>query len=136
MDTHTLKLSFLMNSFQILDEIGNPMRLQSLDIQASKLWKLEIDSKWYVAPNEESLGNWFDTIGWSISKQKDYINWGLNTWNTIKFDMLSIHAYAWVVLTPEEAGIKACNTMRKLKPYFELIDYWESLGYQPKQIKE
>ena len=125
-----------MNSFQIIGKENQPLTLQALDSQASGFWKSNSDPKWYASPNTESLGNWFDTIGWSISKQRDYLNWGLNTWNTIKSDMLSIHAYAWVVLTPEEAGIKACNTMRKLKPYFELIDYWESLGYQPKQIKE
>jgi hypothetical protein len=125
-----------MIAFQILDEIGNPMSLQSLDIQVTKFWKLEVGSKWYAEPNKESLGSWFDTIGWSIGKQTDYLNWGLNTWNTVKSDMLSIHIYAWVVLSPEEAGIRACNTMRKLKPYFELIDHWEAMGYKPKQIKE
>lgn len=125
-----------MNSFQIIGKENQPLTMAALDSQASGFWKVDSDSKYYAQPEGNPLGNWFDTIGWSISKQTDHLYWGLNTWNTVKSDMLAVHVYSCVILSPEEAGVRMCQIMRKLQPYFQLIDYWESLGYLPKQIKE
>lgn len=122
-----------MNSFQIIGKNNQPLTLKALDAQASGFWNSDSDSKWYAAP-KCSIGSWYDIIGWSISKQTDYLNWGLNTWNTIKSDILSIHVYSCIILSPEEAGVRMCQIMRTLKPYFDLIEHWKSLGYTPKQI--
>lgn len=124
-----------MNSFQILGKEDQPLTLAALDSQASGFWMVDPDSEYYAQPEGNPLGNWFDTIGWSISKQTNYLDWGLNTWNTIKSDMLTIHVYSCVILSAEEAGVRMYEIMRLLQPYFDLIDYWKELGYKPKQIK-
>lgn len=124
-----------MNAFQILDSNGKPMPINVLDIEAANFWNVEIHPKSYAAP-KCAFGHWYDNIGWAIAHQTHVLDYGLNNWNTIKQYMLECHTGPFVELSPEAAGVSCCGIMRTLKPYFDLIDHWKSLGYTPKQIKE
>lgn len=122
-----------MNEFQIIGKSDQPLTLAALDSQASGFWKTDPDSKYYAEPNTNSLGNWFDTIGWGIANHP-HKGHGKNNWKSVKQQMFEVHTYSFVELSPEEAGVRCCQLFRTLKPYFDLIDHWKSLGYTPKQI--
>lgn len=124
-----------MNSFQIIGKDNQPLTLRALDSQASGFWNSDSDPKWYAAP-KCSLGSWYDNIGWAIAHQSHVLEYGINNWNTIKQYMLECHTGPFVRMSPEEAGVACCKIMRTLKPYFDLIDHWKSLGYTPKQITD
>lgn len=92
--------------------------------------------------------NWFDTIGYQIANPA--VQW-TEGWNNIKASLWSLHSTDMYTslqdieyLTrniPDEHGnlhskadIDLMVKIDHLKPYFELIDHWESKGYQPIRI--
>lgn len=123
-----------MNAFQILNKDNQPISLGELDQQAGLFWNQELDPKYYAQPDGNPLGNWFDTIGWGIAHPGNKLYYGLNTWEPIKQQMFEVHTPSMINLSPEAAGVTCCKLFRGLKPYFDLMDHWSSLGYTPKQI--
>ena len=119
--------------FQIIGSDGIPLTLMELDAQAAAFWNQEIDSKYYAQPKSNSLGNWFDNIGWGIAHHP-HKGHGKNNWKSVKQQMLEVHTYSFVEYTPEEAGVKMCQLFRSLKPYYDLIDHWAAMGYKPEQL--
>ena len=120
-----------MNAFQILDKNNNPIPLSELDKQAAEFWNVKLDPKWYASPTEMG-SNWYDSIGWNIANQGHYTS----GWKNIKISLITTAmesaAYQILMKSKEDESIK--SIMDWYKPYYDLIDYWESLGYQPKQI--
>ena len=121
-----------MNAFKILDKDNNPIPINELDRQAAEFWDKELHPKQYASP--EGKANWFDTLGWHIAQQNSSHFYGRNTWNTIKLSMFIGLSYDIVEHTNPAVYTQA--QINYLKPYYDLIDHWASLGYQPKQIKE
>jgi len=121
-----------MNAFQIIDKDNNPIPINELDKQAAAFWDEELHPKQYASP--KGKGNWFDTLGWHIAQQHSSHFYGRNTWNAVKLSMFIGLSYDIVEQTNPAAYTQA--QINYLKPYYDLIDHWASLGYQPKQIKE
>jgi len=119
--------------FQILDQTGKPVAINSVDVIAANFWKIPIQEDSYAHPIP-GFGNWFDTVGWAIAANKDWTSYGVESWKSVKTYMLHIHTPALVVLTPYESGPKMHGIMYYLLPYFQLIDHFESLGFTFKQI--
>jgi len=121
-----------MNAFQILDKENNPISINELDQQAAEFWNVEIHPKWYASPSETS-GNWYDNIGWYIANQGHCTS----GWNNVKVSMItsSMESAANRILKGEQTDASIQVIMEWYKPYYDLIDHWEALGYQPKQIK-
>jgi hypothetical protein len=133
--------------FQIHDEAGKAITMRQLDNEAREFWKLETTekNKGYSAYPDVNLdltvmdnirkalmNNWFDIIGRTIADHAE-----CKEWKNVKYKM-------YMVLIPESfptksyefqiVYIKSVNEL--CKPYFELIDLWESKGYKPIHIKQ
>lgn len=138
-----------MNAFQILDGDNKAISINLLDKEAAEFWGKEVHPKQYANPakpreaNENEidflrrsmLGNWFDIIGYQIANP--LVEW-TSGWNNVKCTLMSI---ALVDLYKhfedmDKTLVHIHAAWEYNKPYFELIDHWESKGYQPKQIKE
>ncbi len=120
----------IMNAFQIVDKDNNPVPINELDKQAAEFWDVELRSRSYACPTINNT-NWYDSIGWKIANPGRYAT----GWTQVKMDLLRLHledvAYALVSHTKPLSYEEILNSW---KPYFDLIDHWASLGYQPKQI--
>lgn len=121
-----------MNAFQILDKDNNPIPINILDESAAKFWNQPVHPKWYASPSDIST-NWKDAIGWYIANPGDYTS----GWNNVKISLITttMQSVAYEILLGkiEDKSIK--SIIKRHQSYFDLIDYWADLGYQPKQIK-
>jgi len=144
-------------SFQILDKDNNAVAINELDKQAAEFWGKEVDKESYASPAKRKEGestvqflrreiNWFDTIGYQIHSPNCTYTTG---WDNVKASLWSIQSTgmykdlfnekqyededgkSWTSL-----DIRLQVTKEFLKPFFDLIDHWASLGYIPKQIKD
>jgi len=119
-----------MNAFQILDKNNNPIPLSELDKQAAEFWDVELHPKQYAAPDGKC--NWYDLLGWNIAQQDNSKFYGIDKWKTVKLSMFINMSYD--LLDMENPADYTVAQINYIRPYYALIDYWESLGYQPKQI--
>lgn len=103
-------------------------------------------------------GNWFDIVGYNIHSN-DSVNRGCDgeiTWDMVKESIALVHldaieainAFEGLEKTDTDEGIQEFlngKTIKSLliklgasylfvKPYFNLIDYWESKGYKPVKV--
>ena len=119
--------------FQILDKDGNAIIINDLDKEACDFWKQEYDPKFYASP-KEMWGNWFDVIGYKIHNPIDP-NY-TKGWGNVKHNMLlvSVGGLYQQVGNIHELHTKISGVNNYLLPYFQLIDHWESKGYQPKKV--
>lgn len=127
-------------SFQILNKEGEAISLNSLDIEAGKFWhgeQFQPDKKYYCLPPEFPFGaNWFDVIGYMIHSPMGNYTSG---WNNVKCSLWTLHIRGDYDKAMGEFDVLA-NEIKQaieyLRPFFALIDHWESKGYQPKQVNE
>lgn len=124
-------------SFQILDKEGQAIGLNELDKQVAQFWHPDdpsTDPKYYQCP-KGSGANWFDTIGYQIHNPVTNYTSG---WDNVKCSIWTIQLRAeykhWNM--PETLSANIADNIKWLTPFFELIDHWESLGYQPHQVKD
>jgi hypothetical protein len=131
--------------FQIRDTEGRVIKMSELDKEAATFWKQqEVDPKWYAKPiplsefadgvrgelDHASQNSWFDTIGYRISNY----DIGQPTWRDIKESIFGQYMEG-AADKDQEYQIKYLQyTNEKLKPYFELIDYWAGKGYKPFKV--
>lgn len=119
-------------AFQIRNSLGEPISLHQLDIEASEFWGKPISTKKYAQPYTSST-DWFDSIGWAISNPVTLWKPG---WENIKNSLWLIQANGLYKELYSFSNL--CTsleiTQAFLKPYFDLIDYWESKGYTPHQV--
>lgn len=121
-----------MNSFQILDSNNVPIPINDLDEQVAAFWNVPLHKKWYAAKSLHHQ-NWFDSIGFAISQQGNFTS----GWNNVKITMLrdSLDFGVFDILMNKKSDVSIKAIVENYKDYFDLIDHWESIGYQPKQIK-
>lgn len=120
-------------SFQIHDKEGKAITLTKLDVEASEFWNKELNSRSYATPNDRLTSlSWFDSIGYNIHNPNVKYTSG---WNNVKCSMLSVQTQEYGMLPLEKQLEKLKFANEYLKPYFELIDYWESLGYTPMKVE-
>lgn len=120
-------------AFAIKNKEGVRESLNTIDELACAFWNKDIHQKSYC--RIPSGGNWFDIIGWAISHQKEHSSVIMNTWESVKLDMLHTHTFEFTQLSAEEAGLKMCELRRYLQDSYNFIDHLASLGYTPEQIK-
>jgi len=124
-------------SFEIHDHEGNAIHLVQLDVEASQFWDVEVHNNAYVHPplDKYYTNSWFDSIGFAISSPEGYAS-KEHPWDDVKCTLWTIQARAMYKLLYKEEFITELNTTRIfLKPYFDLIDHWQSKGYIPIKIK-
>jgi hypothetical protein len=132
--------------FQIHDEAGNPILINDLDKEAREFWKLPDtikDTRW-AYPNfnnklseiedakQAIISNWYEVIGKVIASNRYCENWK----DVKAFIYKQYIGYSFVELSIVQKYdyIKAIDDI--VKPYYELIDYWEAKKYKPKHIKQ
>jgi hypothetical protein len=120
--------------FQIRDNNNKAISLKELDKEAAEFWKVPLDEKWYATPSGAIQDlNWFDFIGFEIHKKSSCYTHG---WSNVKCGLVKNTLETFALLPFENWKDKIDKKIAFLKPYFDLIDYWESKGYIPVQIKE
>ena len=126
-------------SFQILNKLEEPVSMKELDAEACELWNKKSDPKWYANPSPEETSvfkqasNWFDSIGYNIHNPEVTYTSG---WNNVKCSLWTLHIQGLYDKPIEEVMINIEVVKEYLKPYYDLINYWESKGYTPVRIKE
>lgn len=155
-----------MNSFQILDKEGKPIPIKDLDKQACDFWQQEVHTKWYAHPQKRRededefsyisrQGNWFDIVGWNIANQGNECS----GWANVVASMIAMSLGMKFIDTsegyadrpvavryyqdkgktlelPKNLEMSIHATLEFYKPYIDLINHWQSFGYQPKVVKE
>lgn len=123
-----------MNSFQILDSDNNPVNIFKLDMLACELWNVKSDPKQYAKPIHNNVGNWYDVIGFNIAHQGHYTN----GWNNVKLAIIRTECehHANLILNGQDHTVGFKDIIDSYKSYFDLINFWDELGYKPKQIKD
>lgn len=122
-------------SFQILDSNGEAITLSILDEQAAVFWGKDVHPKHYATPNKDMvLGNWFDTIGHMIHSPED--KHYTSGWNNVKCSLWTCMIKGEYNKSITDLFVVIPEIKASLKPYYELIDHWESKGYTPKQVNE
>lgn len=121
--------------FQIVNKDNQAIAINELDNEACLFWQFECDAKWYASPKDQ-WGNWFDMIGYKIHNPIDP-NYTTG-WDNVKHNMLlvSVGSFYKYVGNEEEMNKNMAGVHAYLKPYFELIDHWQSKGYQPKRTQD
>lgn len=136
--------------FQIKNKEGEAITIKELDKEAAEFWGKEVHPKWYANPvkprdgessidtmRREMSTNWFDCIGYQIHKpsNEDY-----QGWDGVKRSLWSLHSSNWynkiMVWSEEEALIYLAVVKEHIQPYYELIDYWQSKGYEPYKVED
>lgn len=133
--------------FQIHNKDDQAINLNELDKEAAEFWGKTLDKASYAYPTKgpDHTGNWFDVIGYQIHNPETNYTSG---WNNIKASLWSVQSTSMYDKLFDEKkyvdndkeftslDIALMVTKEFLKPYFDLIDHWESKGYKPVQIKE
>lgn len=116
--------------FQIVNKDKEAISLNDLDKEAADFWKKELLPKSYSSP-QVGFSNWFDAIGWSI----DTMRYTSSGWEEVKCRMMQLLTCDFALIKEEEQIIRLKKANKYLKPYFDLIDFWISLGYEPLKVK-
>lgn len=129
--------------FEILNTEKQPILINELDKDAATLWNKEVDARHYAHPKPTTGDevqdamylsmNWFDYVGYNIhANQAAYTkNYKQMTWDMVKESLL-LTQFNVVKGTAQQLE----NMRMYLKPYFDLIDLWESKGYTPKRVED
>lgn len=118
--------------FQIHNKEGISLTILQLDAEVAEFWNKPIHDKNYATPKKHATSiNWFDNIGYNI--HSPHVNY-TSGWNNVKCSLLSVQTAEYGMLDVETQLRKLVFANEYLKPYFELIDYWNSLGYIPVKI--
>ncbi len=125
-----------MNAFKVLNSNNEAIPINKLDGEACTLWNREVSNREYACPSNESMLNWFDMIGYRIAYQSNYYT--LNTWLNVKH-ALFMSVLEGRILDRATGNFKLNQEYLEFieqytKPYIDLINHWESLGYTPLQI--
>lgn len=119
-----------MRSFQILDQNGNPIPINTLDAEVCELTGNEINPKWYCPLGRREdfksrmefitfAPNWFDSIGWRIAAHQLSLQGVL--------DDLAEGMKKYIGQTDED-GVKI--TLEYIYPYHcKVINTWIQKGY-------
>lgn len=137
--------------FQIKDKEGNAIRINTLDEQAANFWGQQVDTKKYAVPTPEEAcktrqdfirqTNWFDMIGHMIHSPQTTQAY-YDGWKEVKKNLILLYMES-AFLSKETNQVNDSDWVggyfnhivtEHLKPYLELIDYWDSLGYTPHQV--
>lgn len=132
--------------FEIRFPNGHKVPMNTLNAEAANLWGVNLKSidEEYVSPNplgEVEYGNlaaWPDVIGLAITTPElvgvipMQQNWKGVRETLFNSQMKSGNVWA---LSTEELVQDIQKTALYLKPFYELIDLWESKGYIPIRIK-
>jgi hypothetical protein len=124
-----------MNAFQILDNQGNPLTMEQIDMEVCELTGNEVDPKHYCklgnikdfkSRREFAFNtyNWYDTIGWMIAADNKSFQ-----------DILDYYADSMKEFIGQktEDGIEI--TLEYIYPYHtKVLNSWISKGYQAKQV--
>lgn len=135
--------------FQIRFPNGEPIPLETLNAEAANLWNIGIarDAVKYVFPqtpkgtdigyDEET--SWFEIIELGIEYPEVIGGTPVYPrWTDIKESLFNgqvISGSIWD-MKAEDIVRDVSRTILFLKPYYELIDLWQSKGYIPIQTKE
>lgn len=135
-------------SFQILNTNNEALTMSELDAEAAQLWGKEVHPKQYAYPAHPRLidsfeaeieeatlasANWFDVIGWRI--HSPICAHSYDAWEDVRKNM--ILSLIEDDLKDEQTLLKSYNSAIKyLRPFFNLIELWQSKGYKPKRIKD
>lgn len=118
--------------FRVLTADNQAISMEELDIQACEFWGLVPSLKYYATPSSK-VSNWFDLIGHEIHSPS--VNW-TSGWKNVKCGLLSM-LNVDLAEYPVEAQVERLKSNNEfLKPYFGLIDHWESKGYKPERVKD
>lgn len=122
-------------SFQILNPQGEAISLEELDKEAAAFWNTDRNPGSYAHPDTPNhyTNSWYDAIGWAIYNPEKYAE----GWNDVKCTIWVIQArYLYNKLhDPIQITREIKDIHIFLKPYYELIDHWESKGYIPHKPK-
>lgn len=121
--------------FQIVNIEGQEIPLERLDNEISNLWSVPLVEGDYVSPHPEDhkiygeITNWKDYICYHIEYPKPCIDW-----TTVRYRLMSSYVSNLALLSEDDriSLIKSAN--EDLRPYYAVIDYWESKEYQPVYI--
>jgi len=116
------------------------LTMGELDAEAAAFWNTTVHPKYYAAPNGQRLANWFDVIGYNIHSNETK-GWG-DGWKSVKMSMLlvsfnhSLYNYFDGKLERTKMHEELDGSFEYYKPYFDLIDHWESKGYIPVKVTD
>lgn len=127
-------------SFEIHNPQGKAIGMYELDKEACEFWKVKSNPVHYAHPplDKHYTNDWFSSIGWAIHHPEGYVSKDESPWNDVKCTLWTIQARGlYKSLYHEDplvmkAEIEAIEVF--LKPYFDLINHWQSKGYIPIKI--
>lgn len=130
--------------FEIRNLEGKKIRDYILNQQAVELWGTKIITHQErkeppyvtVAPLENDDGeNWHNNIGFAIEYPNLIRAFDQKTaqqdWNQVKHSMFNSLMEEWDSYKYEDIVKNMNDSLEHLKPYYALIDLWESKGYIP-----
>jgi hypothetical protein len=120
--------------FGIVDKENNLIPPLILDKEVAKLWGVTQSKKNFVKPDTELVDiSWYNLIGFAIT----YPSYDKNiNWKNVKISIF-IYIGADIILDPVEIQLqRICDINIFLKPYFDVIDYFESKGYKPIKLED
>lgn len=130
--------------FQILNKNKEAMTINSIDAEVAAFWKAEVDPKSYACPvpdetnkkhaNRFMCSNWYDKICWYI----DYLKIN-DDWNLVRTAFLSAYINMDYPEWNDKTYPEKINDLYNdsfLKPYLDLIDYWQKKKYTPKYVQD
>lgn len=123
-----------MSAFQIHKD-GAAVSISEIDSIAARFWGVEEHPKYYASPKGSSM-NWFNTIGYAIAEQGNYVSGWRNVICTFQSILLE-----GIVCGPD----KTINTMELTKeiassiientwPFVELCKHFQELGLVPVKL--
>jgi len=125
--------------FQIKDKDGKARTINDLDQDACTIWGVDINDEHYAEPYERA-NNWFDEIGYLIHSPTTTCPY-FSGWKEIKKNLMVMHMEGSFLKDDGKpqtseyvAGMFQHLVDDYLKPYYELIDYWDALGYTPHKV--
>lgn len=134
----------MSKGFQILDKEGNAIPINTIDEMVCEYWKVPVKKDSYAMPltrdkfpkdikgsmEYHMQQNWYDKIGWLISQDKHV------TWKSLKGDIIACQKDLLAESLYNDDIMDLIKILRELyKPWLDLINHFESLGYQPKSVE-
>jgi hypothetical protein len=125
--------------FQINDKDGAGVPISQLDREAAAFWGVEIEARSYASPTHFGM-SWYDIIGFYISRQGNYTSGWRNVAVSIFSCLLeglpvNMQEKETVAILPiNEVMMSIEKKIDAMQPYIELINHWQSMGYQPVKV--
>lgn len=121
--------------FQIKNDKGIALSMNELDKEAAEFWGVPVHETNYAHPCNNSIGNWFDTIGFNIHRPGTYTS----GWRNVIVTMYQMFSSGYmiddkqrnnVVIKPIEEQIKRITDINEfMSPYVGLVNHWIAKGY-------